>query len=29
MHIQPQDTLLFLTDGDAVHIRSRPASFTQ
>lgn len=29
MHIQPQDTLLVLTDGDAVHIRSIPASFTQ
>lgn len=29
MHIQPQDTLLVLTDGDAVHIRPRPASFTQ
>lgn len=29
LHIQPQDTLLFLIDGDAVHIRPRPASFTQ
>lgn len=28
MHIQPQVTLLVLTDGDTVHTRSRPASFT-
>ena len=29
LHLQPQDTLLFLIDGDTVILRPRPASFTQ
>jgi AbrB family looped-hinge helix DNA binding protein len=28
LHLQPQDTLLFLLDGDMVVLRPRPASFT-
>ena len=29
LHIQPQDNLLFMVDGDQVVIRPQPASFTQ
>lgn len=29
LHLQPQDTLLFLLDGDRVVLLPRPASFTQ
>lgn len=29
LHLQPQDTLLFLLDGDRVILLPRPASFTQ
>jgi len=29
LHIQPQDSLLFLVDGDMVIIRPKPTSFTE
>ena len=29
LHIQPQDNLLFLVDGDTVIVRPQPASFTE
>jgi AbrB family looped-hinge helix DNA binding protein len=29
LRLRPQDTLLFLLDGDAVILRPRPASFTE
>lgn len=29
LHIQPQDSLLFLVDGDTVVIRPKPDSFTK
>jgi AbrB family looped-hinge helix DNA binding protein len=29
LHLQPQDTLLFLLDGDTVILRPQPASFTE
>jgi AbrB family looped-hinge helix DNA binding protein len=28
LHLRPQDTLLFLLDGDTIVLRARPASFT-
>jgi len=29
LHLRPQDTLLFLLDGDTVVLRPQPASFTK
>ncbi len=28
LHLQPRDTILFLIDGDNVHFRPKPESFT-
>lgn len=29
LHIQPEDTVLFLIDGEQVYLRPRPRSFTE
>jgi AbrB family looped-hinge helix DNA binding protein len=29
LHLRPQDTLLFLLDGDTIVLRTRPPSFTE